>query len=418
MTSQSKLIKTGIRYTDKLFQEISNRLSRGIKQSDTLESFINQTKDYTISNPLVTTGYKDAMISIILQETNNHKFSRPAQKDLARITIENYVGDQIVDVGEDIKANVRDIVKEGYDNNLSQDEIAKDISHGISVIKNKRARAIARTEIARTATVSDYIINKERGATHFTVDCRNTACDVCKKKVLTNPPIEIPANRGISGDVEFSIDETHNLPPYHPNCRCVAMFFKKGTMGEFHDDADTFEVLPYVQLSEDKIPDIFSEKVKKGFLEFDKKIKDAEWEYVYISNLTTDEIGGIYTNKKPNTVTPRTEIKIGNEDELLVTHNHRSHMPFNGDDFESIFENPLVYVKYIVVHTPTDIFICELDHAALPNQDIIIKEIAKCYGPPIIERGIEDKITADKIWDNYKSNEVLNKYMSFKRIKK
>ena len=179
-----------------------------------------------MNNPLVVTGYKDDLLEIILKETNNHKFSRPAQKELTRLTIENRVGDLIVDVGEDIKYNVRDIVKNGYNNKLSQDKIAENITKKITTIKHKRARAIARTEIARTATASDYVINKERGANAFTVDCRNTACDYCKQKVLKNPEREA-TGKGMTGDVEFGIDDVENLPPFHPNCRCVAMFFIK-----------------------------------------------------------------------------------------------------------------------------------------------------------------------------------------------
>ena len=45
-------------------------------------------------------------------------------------------------------------------------------------------------------------------------------------------------------------------------------------------------------------------------------------------------------------------------------------------------------------------------------------EINECYGLPIVERGIEDYNTAGEIWKNYKSNELLNKYMSFRRIRK
>ena len=101
MVSQAKLIKQGIYLTDSLFEEIIKRLSKGVKSSDTLEEFLNKTKDYTMNNPVVVSGYKDKLLEIILQETNNHRFSRPAQKELTRLTIENRVGDLIVDVGED-----------------------------------------------------------------------------------------------------------------------------------------------------------------------------------------------------------------------------------------------------------------------------------------------------------------------------
>lgn len=238
MPSQDKLIKNGIRYTDSLFLEIENRLKQGVKSSDTLEAFLTKTKEYTTNNPLVVSGYLEKMINIILQETNNHKFSRPAQKELTRITIEERVGEKITEVGDDIKESVRNIVKEGYNQGLSQDEIAKNISHRISVIKNKRARAIARTEIARTATISDYIVSKEQGATHFYVECRNTACEKCKKawhKKWTpendetfEPSDKSAGGKGWIGDKEYDMEANIDmLPPLHPNCRCVTYFNKK-----------------------------------------------------------------------------------------------------------------------------------------------------------------------------------------------
>ena len=54
MVSQDKLIKDGIRYTDKLFDEISRRLEKGVLDSDTLEEFLRKTKEYTTNNPLVS----------------------------------------------------------------------------------------------------------------------------------------------------------------------------------------------------------------------------------------------------------------------------------------------------------------------------------------------------------------------------
>ena len=228
MPSQDKLIKQGLKYTDSLFEEISKRLEQGVKASDTLEAFLDKyNKAFPDNgNPLISLNYDSEMLKLIISETNNHKFSRPAQKELVRVTIEDQVGELITRVGDDIKDSVRDIVKEGYNNNLSQDEIAANISDRVSTIKGKRAKAIARTEIARTATVSDYVINKERGATHFYVECRNTACPVCKANWLKNPDKEA-TGKGLMGDRIYSMNDTAMLPPVHPNCRCVAYFVNK-----------------------------------------------------------------------------------------------------------------------------------------------------------------------------------------------
>ena len=225
MPSQEKLIKQGIKYTDSLFAEISKRIEQGVLSTDTLEDFLDKYhKAYPDNgNPLVTLGYDKEMVKLILSETNNHKFTRPAQKELVRVTIENRVGDNIVDVGDEIRDSVRDIVKDGYNQALSQDEIAENISSKVSGIKNRRARAIARTEIARAATVSDYIINKEMGATHFYVECRDTACPVCKKAWHSKwteandesfTPNEYTAGKkGWVGDKVYSIGDTGMLPP-------------------------------------------------------------------------------------------------------------------------------------------------------------------------------------------------------------
>ena len=233
MPSQNKLIKQGINYTDKLFDEISKRLEQGVKSSDSLESFLDKYHKAfpDKENPVISLGYDQALLDLILSETNNHKFSRPSQKELVRVTIENQVGELIKDVGDDVRDSVREIVKDGYNNNLSQDEIAANISAKVDSIKNTRARAIARTEIARAATISDYVINAERGATHFYVECRNTACPICKEAwhkgwteendATYKPRDKSAGGKGWIGNNVYSMSNTSKLPPIHVNCRCV-----------------------------------------------------------------------------------------------------------------------------------------------------------------------------------------------------
>lgn len=219
MVSQSKLIKNGIQYTDALFEEIINRLQNGVNQADTLEEFLVNNQEYTSANPLVSSGYQDTMINLILSETNNHKFSRPSQRELTRVVIGEQLGTLISNVGEDVKQTIRSIVTEEYGRGSNPQVMAKRFHTELGGINKKRARVIARTEIARTSTISDYIISKEQGATHYTVGCRSTRCPICKELYCETSET--------GGDVEFSIDDTEHLPPLHPNCRCVADFYKK-----------------------------------------------------------------------------------------------------------------------------------------------------------------------------------------------
>ena len=314
MVSDDKLIKQGIRYTDRLFEELIRRLQKGVLDNDTLEAFLEATKEYTTNNPLQSTGYTDTMIALILAETNNHKFSRPSQRELTRVTIENYVGTLIANVGEDIKARVRDIVTEEYNNpeGSNPQRMAKRISDEVEGIRNKRARTIARTEIARTATVSDYIIAKERGATHYTVNCRSTRCPICKKMYCKNSET--------GGDVEYSIEDTDNLPPLHPNCRCSANFFiKEGskpktkpqetTKSDLRDKLTKEEVEKYNALQK---------KIKKSTEMLNKLSDDDPRRFMYDRRLKRDkkylkELEDIALNPDKREVTTQNVIKKGNK---------------------------------------------------------------------------------------------------------
>lgn len=238
MVSEQKLIKTGIKYTDRLFEEIKKQVTYDLEHSDTLEEFLERTKDFTTQNPLVTTGYTETMTNLIVQATNNTRFARASQRELVRTTIQEQVGHLITNVGEDIKQNVRDIVKRGYDEGLHSREMAKQINKEIDTLNRTRARAIARTEVARTQNISNYIVAKERGATGYTVVCRPDCCEYCAEIYadLTDDEyntlqeeVENGENDGklIGGDKVFDMSDTDNLPPFHPNCRCSANFVNK-----------------------------------------------------------------------------------------------------------------------------------------------------------------------------------------------
>ena len=255
MVSEDKLIRQGIRKTDIWFKQFKKQVTHDLSLCKTYEEFVERTKDYTTNNILINSGYADEMSQLITKIMNNHKFARASQRALLEQTINNNVGMLIQNVGEDIKETVRTVVKQGYDEGLHPNEIAKNISGEIDKINNTRARTIARTEVKRTDTISNYIRHKEDGATGFTVQCRPDCCPYCaeeydenltasdQQKVLdyikeiekhneeADPEdrIDDPLLRGkgetIGGNVQFSMDDTDMLPPLHPNCRCTAMFF-------------------------------------------------------------------------------------------------------------------------------------------------------------------------------------------------
>ena len=366
MVSDEKLIKQGIRYTDALFKELENRLRQGVISSDTLEAFLEKTKEYTTNNPLSSTGYDATLLKIILAETNNHKFSRPAQKELVRVTIENQVGELITNVGEDIKADVRDIVKEGYNNNLSQDEIADNISNRINVIKNTRARTIARTEIARAATVSDYIINKERGANYFVVDCRSTRCPVCKEAYCKNSEI--------GGDVEYDIEDVEMLPPKHPNCRCSANFFiKEGskpktrtgnvepTKEQFKGNLTTSERAKYNNYKRiiDKHTKWLDENPNASLADINARKKKIAVAQEELEKLRTKALGGAATNA-PVETTPKVEVKPKSEPEPKESANpfdtskHLTREQLDKMDFKQLAEHHEAEYKGVQVYDYDD----------------------------------------------------------------
>ena len=235
MVSEDKLIKQGIRYTDRLFELIKQRVTRDLENSSSLEDFLERTKDFTTQNPLIVTGYQETMTDLISLAANNNRRIRATQRELVRTTIQESVGHLITNVGEDLKQNIRDIVKQGYDEGLHSREIAKNINKEIDTINTTRARAIARTEVSRTQNITNYISANERGATGFTVVCRPDCCEYCAEMYaeLTEneydnlqEEVENGTNDGhlIGGEKVFSMSDTDNLPPFHPNCRCSANF--------------------------------------------------------------------------------------------------------------------------------------------------------------------------------------------------
>lgn len=217
MVSTDKLIKVGVKYSDSYFETLKNIYNNAYRNNESLEEFLNDTQDYSIGNPLEAGGFKDTLTNLIASSTNDIRFSRPAQKALMNTIIRNTTGELIVDVGNDVKQSVRDIVAKGYNTRtLSRQNVADEISSTLDGINRKRARTIARTEIKRAQTTSNYVVALDRGANAYKYKCGAKPCDICKVDCGKNYPIT---------DLE-------HLPPRHPNCMCSVSFFKDPNLPE------------------------------------------------------------------------------------------------------------------------------------------------------------------------------------------
>ena len=198
MVSADKLIKVGVRYSDKYFETLKNIYNNAYRNNNSLEDFLNETKDYSIGNPLEAGGFKEQLTNLVVASTNDIRFSRPAQKALMNTIISNTTGELITNVGDDVKQSVRDIVARGYNTGtLSRENVAKEIESTLDSINNTRARTIARTEIKRAQTTSNYVVARERGANAYQYKCGAKPCDICMEDCGGT----------------FPIDDLEHLPP-------------------------------------------------------------------------------------------------------------------------------------------------------------------------------------------------------------
>ena len=198
MVSADKLIKVGVKYSDQYFEALKKLFIRAYGNNASFEDFLNETSDYSLGNPLEAGGFKDTLSELVVSSTNDIRFSRPAQKTLMQTIIRNTTGELIRNVGDDVKNSVRDIVQKGYKTGtLSRQDVVKEIESTIDGINKKRARTIARTEIKRAQTTSNYIIGLERGANAYKYTCGAEPCDICLEDC---------------GEV-FPITDLEHLPP-------------------------------------------------------------------------------------------------------------------------------------------------------------------------------------------------------------
>lgn len=120
--------------------------------------------------------------------------------------------DLVKDMSDADKQRMRDILSDNLQQGNGMRDTAKDLEKAFDDVDKKRAMTIARTETKRATNLAEHQKYLEKGYQSFTVISTDACCDGCSE---------------VYEGFVFSMDEVDMLPPYHPNCMCVAVFHRE-----------------------------------------------------------------------------------------------------------------------------------------------------------------------------------------------
>lgn len=195
-----------------LMRDVRGNVVRLTRNSADLEEWLENLAPYTASNCFVTGAHADTVREIVNQIADvvtQTSLPSGANAEIVKGTMAEACMTMVTNVGEDIKTELQQIAVESYNNKLAPAETAKVMGERIDILSKTRCQCIARTETCRAANIANYLNAKEMGAKSYSVICNDGACEYCI------------AEYGENQDTVYDINDTENLPPYHPNCRCT-----------------------------------------------------------------------------------------------------------------------------------------------------------------------------------------------------
>jgi SPP1 gp7 family putative phage head morphogenesis protein len=218
MTGLKKQTKINEIRFNKLMKDINADVTRATQNSKTLNQWItkmggNATKNIFIEGP--RTVEVQTILDGIVKGADYATLPRGGTLELVKGVISENTMHYVARMGDDLKIDLRKIALDGYNAQLTPREVAKQMSQKISGMTETRAKVIARTETMRASNLSNYTQAKlNLGAQSFVVLTDPNCCPHCRE-VYDN------------GNIVFDISDSHMLPPFHPNCRCVAVYSTK-----------------------------------------------------------------------------------------------------------------------------------------------------------------------------------------------
>ena len=222
MTNNMKLrrqVETNTRRIRALMRDVKADVVRRTENSEDLEDWMKRLSPYIHENIFVNGIHAKAMSGIVKQivDTANMNFgnTRGVNASLTKGILNEVCYTYVSNVGKDVQTELQRIAVESYNAKNTPRETAELIGQKMDDFSKGRCQVIARTETMRASNLSNHVQAREDGAKSYTVHCNEGACEHCIEEY------------GENEDTIYDIDDTVNLPPFHPNCRCTPRYSTK-----------------------------------------------------------------------------------------------------------------------------------------------------------------------------------------------
>ena len=216
-----KQVNITTRRMRQLMRDIRADVSRRTRNSQDLDAWMENLAPYVASNPFIIGTYAAAaneIAKLIASTIDRTSLPPGSNAELMKGTMAEACMTMVTNVGEDMKTELRKIAVESYNNKNTPAQTARLMEKKIDSLSRTRCQCIARTETMRAGNCANYLNAREDGMKSYTVDCHEEACEYCVELYREGETSDTEATR-------FSIDDYEHLPPYHPNCRCVPLFW-------------------------------------------------------------------------------------------------------------------------------------------------------------------------------------------------
>lgn len=204
-----------------LMRDIRADVERRTRNSEDLDAWMEKLSPYIANNCFNTGEWSESIREIVNNIAGTiDRTSLPAgsNAEVMKGVMSEACMTMVTNVGEDIKNELRRIAVESYNARNTPQQTAKLIGERIESFSKTRCQTIARTETIRAGNCANYLNAQQDNMRSYTIDCDPGACEYCVEEYREGDDVN-------SEPVRFSIDDYESLPPFHPNCRCVPLFW-------------------------------------------------------------------------------------------------------------------------------------------------------------------------------------------------